>query len=366
MKIEQYDLSLASARVYEKKDQESEALQEWGTKKKEQDSVERPERHRSRRNHDRVSLSHQARREFASRMQQKNVNEQTDASSSVEEEDQSLDSRMMTLKRMIEAFTGKEIKLSHVRGSGNSPAGNESTVITPSESPPPQETPAPQEQAWGMSYTQYSSHYEYEKTSFSASGTVKTADGKEISFSMGLEMSREYFSEERLTVTAGAPLIDPLVINYSGKAAELQDLSFEFDLNSDGKTDTLNQLSPGNGFLVFDRNKDGLVNDGSELFGPSTGDGFAELSAYDDDKNNWIDENDSIYTKLSLFRRDNGVDYLQGLKAANVGAIYLGNADTSFDLTNETNDLLGRVQKTGVYLKEDGQSGTVQQIDFSA
>jgi hypothetical protein len=31
------------------------------------------------------------------------------------------------------------------------------------------------------------------------------------------------------------------------------------------------------------------------LFGPQTGNGFAELAEYDEDKNNWIDENDSIY-----------------------------------------------------------------------
>jgi hypothetical protein len=46
--------------------------------------------------------------------------------------------------------------------------------------------------------------------------------------------------------------------------------------------------------------KDGRVNDGRELFGPITGDGFAELAAYDDDGNNWIDENDGIYDNLSI------------------------------------------------------------------
>jgi hypothetical protein len=46
--------------------------------------------------------------------------------------------------------------------------------------------------------------------------------------------------------------------------------------------------------------KDGRVNDGRELFGPRTGDGFAELAAYDDDGNNWIDENDGIHDNLSI------------------------------------------------------------------
>lgn len=235
----------------------------------------------------------------------------------------------------------------------------------PQDSPPPEEA-GPPEQEWGMSYRKYESHYEYEHVSFSAGGIVQTADGREISFSVDLEMSREYFSEETLEITAGAPLIDPLVINYEGRASELSDMTFEFDLNVDGKSDEIHNLSPGHGFLVFDRNEDGIVNDGSELFGPTTGDGFRELSRYDDDGNNWIDENDTIFEKLSVWRRDAAIDYLDSLKDAGVGAIYLGNADTRFDLKSSANDLYGQIQKTGVYLKESGGVGTIQQVDLSA
>lgn len=364
MKIQNYDLALSSQRVYMQKDQETEELREWGTQKNTQKTKDAPQADPPERHGDRVSLSNRSRHQGASPTKYRHVHKQQEAAKPEDDEDQGLDSRMMTLKRMIEAFTGKEIKLTHVRGDNANPS--ESVPDQDQTPPPSQETDAPPEQEWGMSYSHYESHYESEQTSFSASGTVNTADGKQISFAMNLQMSREYFSEERLTVTAGAPMVDPLVINYAGNASQLEDMTFEFDLNSNGSKDNLHQLAPGSGFLVFDRNADGKINDGSELFGPTTGDGFSELSAYDDDKNNWIDENDTIYTKLSLWRRENGVDYLQGLKAANVGAIYLGNADTSFDLTDQNNDLLGRIQKTGVYLKEDGGSGTVQQIDFSA
>ncbi len=39
------------------------------------------------------------------------------------------------------------------------------------------------------------------------------------------------------------------------------------------------------------------INDGSELFGTSSGDGFKDLATYDEDENGWIDENDSIFSK---------------------------------------------------------------------
>lgn len=372
MIIQSSDLALASSRMYEAKDQETEELQEWGTKKKppgppdhSNANLDAPGRHRHK---DRVSISAEAQVEYAYSKQVSSYTEVSVSSAQAEGKGDSLDSRMMTLKRMIEAFTGKEIKLTSVWDKAPDTTADIPDNTQPAQpAQPAQEGGAPPaEQGWGMRYSYSHSYYESEQTSFSASGTVKTADGREISFSMGLSMSREFASEENLTITAGAPMVDPLVINYNGSAAELTDMSFEFDLNVDGQKDQVNQLAPGSGFLVFDKNGNGTVDDGSEMFGPTTGDGFAELAAYDEDKNNWIDEKDSIYSKLSLYSRDNNTDVMTGLKSANVGAIYLGNQSTSFDLTDPANTLLGRIRSTGVYLKEDGGVGTVQQVDFTA
>jgi hypothetical protein len=358
MKIANHDIALAAKRVYGRHDQEHEELKEWGTPARPGRVRNNPRTDGTPAVRDRVSLS-------------RSLGQANPGAAAVEtepsapaDEDQGLDSRLMTLKRMIESLTGRKINLTHVWKNPDPAAGDASTPARPAESSESSEAPA--EQEWGMSYTYSASHYEYEQTDFQAAGVVRTADGQEISFAVNLSMSREYFSEERLTITAGAPMIDPLVINYSGKAAELEDLTFEFDLNSDGTDETLHTLAPGSGFLVFDQNADGKITTGTELFGPQSGDGFAELSVHDSDNNGWIDENDAIYKKLALWRRENGVDLLTSLKEANVGAIYLGRADTDFDLTDTDNALLGRIRKTGVYLKEDGGVGTVQQIDFSA
>ena len=75
-------------------------------------------------------------------------------------------------------------------------------------------------------------------------------------------------------------------------------------------------------FLALDKNGDGRMNDGSELFGTASGDGFKDLAAYDEDGNGWIDENDSIYSQLKIWTKDeNGKDHLIDLKDADVGAI---------------------------------------------
>jgi hypothetical protein len=98
-----------------------------------------------------------------------------------------------------------------------------------------------------------------------------------------------------------------------------------------------------------------------------TGNGFEELAKYDDDGNGWIDEADAIYSKLKVWTKDeNGKDVLLSLKEADLGAIYLNNVSTEFSVNDkETNQRNAQVRNTGVYLKESGGAGSIQQIDFA-
>lgn len=164
----------------------------------------------------------------------------------------------------------------------------------------------PSSAGYGVEYDYHESYTEIEQTSFSASGTVKTADGQEIGFQLELSMTRTYYEESNVSLRLGDATrkVDPLVLNFSGNAAQLTDQRFAFDLNADGRPENINFVAPGSGFLVFDRNQDGKINNGSELFGPTTGDGFAELAKFDGDKNGWIDENDAAFNKLEVWSRD--------------------------------------------------------------
>jgi hypothetical protein len=159
---------------------------------------------------------------------------------------------------------------------------------------------------------------------------------------------------------------DPLVLNFNGQAAQLTDTKFNFDIDSDGTEDQISFVSSGSGFLAIDKNRDGKVNNGQELFGAVTGDGFAELAAYDDDKNLWIDENDAVYKDLRLWTKDeSGRDTLSSLTEKEVGAIYLGQTSTGFSIKNSQNQLYGQIKSTGLFLNENGSAGTVQQIDLA-
>lgn len=223
-------------------------------------------------------------------------------------------------------------------------------------------------QSWGALYEESQQFEEREKTSFTSNGTVTTADGRSISFHITAMMSRSFQEYTKSTsFISAAELMDPLVINLDTDSAQVKDQTFLFDIDADGTLDTISMLSEACGFLALDRNGDGVINDGSELFGTKTGNGFAELAVFDMDGNGWIDENDEIFDQLRIWTKDaQGNDKLVGIGVAGIGAIYLGNVNSDFNLNDKnTNEINAQVRKTGIYLKESGEVGTIQQVDMA-
>jgi len=221
----------------------------------------------------------------------------------------------------------------------------------------------------GMSLHYQRSHslQEYEATHFSARGVIRTADGQDIRFAVDIAMERSYYERSEVDIRIGeGERKDPLVINYSGSAAQLRDQRFAFDLDADGELDNLPTLASGSGYLVFDRNGDGEVNDGSELFGAISGDGYADLNALDGDGNGWIDAADAVSDQLYLWIPDSGGDArLVPLEEAGVAALSTSSIATPFELRGEGNADLGAVRSAGLYLSTASTVGITQQIDLT-
>ena len=203
---------------------------------------------------------------------------------------------------------------------------------------------------------------EKESLSFAAAGQIRTADGREITFSADLKMQRE-ITADNMSLNIGRA-IDPLVLNFDRQGARLGQEKYQFDLNSDGVAEDISFVSSGSGFLALDANHDGQINDGKELFGPTDGNGFLELAYYDQDQNGWIDENDPIFNQLQVWQKDAaGRDLLFSLRDKGVGAICVGSVKAEFTLENQ-GQTQGLARRAGVFLAEDGGAGTLQQIDL--
>lgn len=219
---------------------------------------------------------------------------------------------------------------------------------------------------WAAEFYASETYTEKETLSFKANGVINTSDGKQIQFDVNLKMSHEFSYSNSTDIRMGnSRLLDPLVINYDGPAASVTQTKFNFDIDSDGTKESLSTLTKGSGFLALDLNNDGQINDGSELFGTKSNNGFKDLAAYDSDHNNWIDENDPIFSKLRIWSvNEDGTKDLYTLGEKGIGAIYLGNVDAAFGMHDNSNKLQAEANSAGIFLKENGASGTMQQIDY--
>ena len=218
----------------------------------------------------------------------------------------------------------------------------------------------------------YSSYSEDEEVSFSIDGSVHTSDGRDISFNINALFSRsfceEIISEEDINSSLQeSNLVDPLIINLNNNLAEISNQTFYFDIDSDGIKDEMYSLKSGSGFLALDSNSDGIINDGSELFGTKTQNGFSELSLYDEDNNGWIDDGDSVFSKLLVWTKDeNGNDILFKAKELGIGAICLNSYSVPFSYKSSSDNSLQAVNRyAGAFLYENGDSGIIQQTDFN-
>ena len=94
--------------------------------------------------------------------------------------------------------------------------------------------------------------------------------------------------------------------------------------------------------------------------------GFQELEAFDDNDDNWIDASDEIFPELRIWSRDeDGHERLHALGQIGIGALYLGRLDSAFSLTGLRQELMAQVHSTGLFVREDGTSGTLQELNLS-
>ena len=207
-----------------------------------------------------------------------------------------------------------------------------------------------------------------ERLIFESVGEVKTEDGRTIDFMMQLDFANTFHQESTGEIFQNAQdWVDPLVISLTGQVPTIAEGSFEFDLNSDGQPEHLKQLGAGLGYIAFDKNGDGKITSGNELFGATSGQGFSELAQYDSDGNGWIDENDSIYHQLKVWQPANQdqPERLISFSEAQVGAIFLHASDTQYTFNDENNNAQARITQGSAALMESGKATYVFQMEWA-
>lgn len=260
-----------------------------------------------------------------------------------------LQARNTALSSLVQEISGRSVTVNQVSAENPRQAGGASEPLS----------------MGFASLTSSSIHVEQEAVCFQAGGTVQTECGQTISFNMGLQMERSEVSVQSAGFASSIYALDPLVLNFEENISIFDDTFFTFDLDGDGSCEDVSALGSGCGFLALDRNGDGTISDGLELFGPATDYGFGELAELDSDGNKWIDENDPIFDELFVWMGAGGEDeHLLSLREAGVGAISVAHLGTQFNLEGQDGALQGVVQASGLFLMENGEPKTIQEIDL--
>ena len=171
---------------------------------------------------------------------------------------------------------------------------------------------------------------------------------------------------------------DPITLDLDGDGIEtVASNGYKgalFDHSNDGIRTATGWVSKDDGFLVYDRNGDGVVNNGGELFGDNTllkngeraTNGYQALADLDDNGDGKVDAADSAFAHLRVWRdlNQDGISQegeLLTLNEAKVKALNLANKNTDRDLGNGNS-----LAEEGTYTDSDGNEKQMGDLNLAA
>ena len=171
---------------------------------------------------------------------------------------------------------------------------------------------------------------------------------------------------------------DPLTLDLDGDGIETLASNGHkgalFDHDKDGIRTATGWVGKDDGFLVYDRNGDGVVNNGGELFGDNTllkngeraANGYQALAELDDNGDGKVDAADSAFAHLRVWRDRNqdGIsqkDELLTLEEAKVKAFNLAHQNSDRDLGNGNT-----LAEEGTYTDSDGNEKQMGDLNLAA
>jgi hypothetical protein len=208
----------------------------------------------------------------------------------------------------------------------------------------------------------WQSHEQY--LDYQVQGQLNIND-QALSLDYKLSLSSERSSYSKIEMSAAA-LKDPLLVQFGSQGLGAIKGQTDFAINQDNALDKLPIFSGDVGYLVYDKNNNQQADDGSELFGPKTGQGFVELAQFDSNKNGFIDAEDQQFEQLYLWQPsddNNPTEQWLSLKDAKIQAISLSTISTPFDFYDQQGEVQAQLRQSSFAISDSGLGRGVHQVD---
>ncbi|MBU9200208.1 hypothetical protein KTD31_02155 [Burkholderia multivorans] len=171
--------------------------------------------------------------------------------------------------------------------------------------------------------------------------------------------------------------VDPFALDLDGDGIETSGVSainpVMFDINGTGVKQAVGWISADDGLLALDRNGNGVIDSGAELFGDATTksdgqkaeDGFDALADLDSNGDGVIDSKDAQFANLLVWRdlNQDGISQSNELfTLAQVGVVSINVANTSHSAELDNGNV---IEDIGTYTRSDGTleaAGTAGQL----
>lgn len=207
-------------------------------------------------------------------------------------------------------------------------------------------------------------HSREQQLEYQVQGAFKIND-QELSLNYNYSLASKQVSYSKVEMSVEA-LKDPIIVQFGSQGLGEISGQKDFDINQDSALDNLPVFSGDVGYLVYDKNQNNKADNGSELFGPETGQGFTELAQLDSNENGFIDEEDEYFEQLYLWQpgsNENQADQWLSLKEAEIQAISLSAISTPYDFYDQQGEIQAQLRQSSFAISKNGIGRGVHQVD---
>ncbi|MCC8167677.1 MAG: hypothetical protein LIQ31_16440 [Planctomycetes bacterium] len=145
-----------------------------------------------------------------------------------------------------------------------------------------------------------------------------------------------------------------------------------FDHDGNRFAEKTGWVGSNDALLVWDRNENGLIDDGSELFGDNfilesgekAANGFEALAEFDSNGDGIVDKNDDRWSELQLWQDKNGNGVVDDGELISLEEAGIAGLHVDYQEQDHVDENQNEHRQTGSFIREDGSTGQMSDVWF--